>query len=138
MAAFKNMRIVQGYLCSDPERTVRVRLMGRKGYLTVKGKGNAGGMSRFEWEKEISEEDASALLKLCQSGMIDKIRYYVRNTDGVHTWEVDEFHGANEGLVLAEIELQSETDSFDRPEWLGEEVTGNPAYYNSSLVQKGK
>lgn len=125
--------MVQGYLCSDPCRTVRVRLAGERGFLTVKGRGDGSGAARFEWEKEISAEDASALLRICERGVIDKTRHYVRNTDGVHVWEVDEFHGNNEGLVIAEIELQTENDSFDIPEWIGEEVTGRPEYYNSSL-----
>lgn len=131
--SFEAGRIVQGYLSRVPERTVRVRVRGEKGYITVKGMGSASGASRFEWEKEIPASEAMALLELAEPGVIDKTRYLVRNTDGVHIWEVDEFHGANEGLVLAEIELSREDEPFDRPSWIGEEVTGDPRYYNSAL-----
>ena len=133
--AFGAVRIVQGYLSSAPERTVRVRVKGEKGFITVKGAGNASGAARFEWEKEIPAEDARALLDLAEPGVIDKTRYLVRNTDGKHVWEVDEFHGGNEGLVVAEIELSGEDEPFDRPVWLGEEVTGDLRYYNSMLKQ---
>ena len=133
--AFGAVRIVQGYLSSAPERTVRVRVKGEKGFITVKGAGNASGAARFEWEKEIPAEDARALLDLAEPGVIDKTRYLVRNTDGKHVWEVDEFHGDNEGLVVAEIELSGEDEPFDRPAWLGEEVTGDLRYYNSMLKQ---
>ncbi len=129
--ASQSVRIRQGYLCSVPERTVRVRIRGDKAYITVKGLGNATGVSRFEWEKEISVADAEELLKLCEPGMIDKTRYLVNA--GAHTYEVDEFHGDNEGLVVAEIELNSENEEFFRPDWLGREVTGDRRYYNSSL-----
>lgn len=129
--ASQSVRIRQGYLCSAPERTVRVRIRGDKAYITVKGLGNATGVSRFEWEKEISVADAEELLKLCEPGMIDKTRYLVNA--GAHTYEVDEFHGDNEGLVVAEIELNSENEEFFRPGWLGREVTGDRRYYNSSL-----
>lgn len=125
------MRIVQGYLNSDPERTVRVRLRGDEGFLTVKGLGSESGMSRFEWEKPISREDALTLLPLCEKGVIDKTRHLVRV--GAHTFEVDVFHGENEGLVLAEVELGSEDESFEKPSWLGKEVTGDERYYNSYL-----
>lgn len=133
--AFKSTRITQGYLSSVPERTVRVRVKGEKGYITIKGIGNASGAARFEWEKEIPVEDVKALLDLCEPGVIDKTRYLVKNADGVHTWEVDEFYGENEGLTLAEVELSDESDSFDKPSWLGEEVTGDPRYYNSMLMK---
>ncbi len=126
-------RITQGYLCSVPERTVRVRLRGGKGYITIKGIGNASGATRFEWEKEITAAEAQALLQLAEPGVIDKTRYLVRAADGVHTWEVDEFHGDNAGLTVAEIELASEDEEFDMPAWLGAEVTGDPRYYNAAL-----
>ena len=132
---FKATPIKQGYLSSVPERIVRVRLKGEEGFITIKGKANTMGVSRFEWEKKILKEDALALLDLCESGMIDKTRYLIKNTDGKHIWEVDEFHGDNEGLVIAEIELDSEDESFDKPSWLGEEVTGNPMYFNSMLMK---
>lgn len=125
------VRITQGYLSSVPERTVRIRICGEKGFLTIKGIGNSSGVSRFEWEKEISKDDAEQLLAICEGGIIDKTRYLI--DVGNHTFEVDEFHGDNEGLIIAEIELDSEDEQFTRPEWLGEEVTGNLRYYNSML-----
>lgn len=134
--AFRAYEVRQGYLCSDPERTVRVRLRGDQGFITVKGRGDASGATRFEWEKEIPAEEAEALLALAEPGIIDKTRYLIHNTDGIHVWEVDEFHGANEGLILAEIELSDSNEPFDRPSWLGAEVTGDPRYYNSSLSKK--
>lgn len=131
--AGKRTRIVQGYLCSVPERTVRVRIKGAQGFLTIKGIGNASGASRYEWEREIPLEEAEQLLALCEPGVIDKIRYLV--TVGRHTFEVDEFHGENEGLVVAELELSSEDEAFPRPEWLGVEVTGDTRYYNAMLMK---
>lgn len=129
-ALHKN-HIAQGYLNSNPERTVRVRVKGEIGFVTIKGKGNETGMSRFEWETEIALVDAKNLLKLCESGVIDKIRYEVEV--GNHTYEVDEFFGDNEGLVVAEIELKSEEESFEKPNWLGQEVTNDERYYNAYL-----
>ena len=131
--AHASSHIMQGYLSVNRLNSVRVRIRDDKGYITVKGKSTNGGLSRFEWEKEITAQEALDLLTLAEPGTIDKTRHLVKNTDGVHTWEVDEFHGANEGLTMAEIELSSEDDTFDKPEWLGEEVTGDPRYYNSSL-----
>ena len=125
------LRIVQGYLNSNPERTVRIRIKGNRGYITIKGKGNESGMSRFEWEKEISVIEAEALLALCEKGVIDKTRYEVPM--GNHTYEVDVFAGENEGLIVAEIELQSENESFEKPNWLGKEVTSDERYYNAYL-----
>ena len=132
-SAKKATRITQGYLSSVPERTVRVRVKGDKGYITVKGIGNDSGASRFEWEKEIPVEDVRDLLKICEPGVIDKTRYLV-DCDG-HTFEVDEFYGDNEGLVVAEVELSDENEAFTRPSWLGEEVTGDKKYYNSMLMK---
>ena len=129
--AFRQNRIVQGYLNSNPERTVRIRIKGDKGFITVKGKGNQSGTTRLEWEKEISLTDAAQLLPLCEKGTIDKIRYEIRV--GNHIYEVDVFSGDNEGLLLAEIELSSEDETFEKPEWLGEEVTGDVRYYNAYL-----
>ena len=131
--AFKATRITQGYLSSVPERTVRVRVKGDKGYITIKGIGNASGASRFEWEKEIPVEDVKALLEICEPGVIDKTRYLVKT--GEHTYEVDEFYGDNEGLTVAEVELSDENEAFDKPSWLGEEVTGDAKYYNSMLMK---
>lgn len=133
--AFRAVRITQGYLSTAPERTVRVRIRGEKGFLTIKGKTNASGAARFEWEKEIPVADAKALLELAEPGIIDKTRYLVKDTDGTHTWEVDEFYGDNEGLTVAEIELGDEREPFDKPAWLGEEVTGDPKYFNSMLMK---
>jgi len=129
--AFKNTRIIQGFLNTDKERTVRVRLKGNEGFITVKGRSNNSGLSRFEWEKEISKTDAEALLKLCEKGIIDKIRYEVKV--GKHIFEVDEFFGNNRGLIIAEVELKSETETLVKPKWLGQEVTGDIKYYNSQL-----
>ena len=127
----ESYRIMQGYICSDPDRTVRVRVRGDKGFLTIKGRSSEDGLSRYEWEKEISVTEAVELMALCGSGVIDKTRYLV--PFGKHTYEVDVFHGANEGLVLAEIELSDEQEAFEKPSWLGEEVTGDVRYYNSML-----
>ncbi|WP_337965753.1 CYTH domain-containing protein [uncultured Flavobacterium sp.] len=129
--AFTQNRIAQGYLSSVPERTVRVRVKGERGFITIKGIGQQGGMSRFEWENEIPLGEALELLKLCEKGKIEKTRFEVKS--GNHTIEIDEFYGENEGLVMAEIELESETESFEKPDWLGEEVTNDPRYYNAYL-----
>ena len=131
--SFKATRITQGYLSSVPERTVRVRVKGEKGYITIKGKGNDSGASRYEWEKEIPVDEVKELLKLCEPGIIDKTRYLVKA--GEHTFEVDEFYGENEGLVMAEVELKDENENFIKPAWLGEEVTGDVKYYNSMLMK---
>ena len=114
--SFQATRVTQGYLSSVPERTVRIRVKGNKGFITIKGKNSDSGISRFEWEKEIPVNEAEELLKLCEPGIIDKTRYLVKS--GKHTIEVDEFHGENEGLVIAEIELQNENESFIKPTWL--------------------
>lgn len=132
--AFRSERITQGYLSSVPERTVRVRIKGNEGFLTIKGQSNASGLTRYEWEKEISVDEARELLQLSEPGMIDKTRYLVQV--GNHVFEIDEFYGENEGLILAEIELQSEDEPFEKPEWLGKEVTGDPRYYNAMLSKK--
>ena len=129
--AFKKTRIIQGFLNTDKERTVRVRLKGDRGFLTVKGLSSDDGLSRFEWETEIPETDAKLLLKLCEKGVIDKVRHEIKADN--HTYEVDEFFGDNEGLIIAEIELNHISEIFKKPIWLGEEVTGNEKYYNSQL-----
>ena len=123
--------MTQGYLNSDPERSVRIRLTDQSGFITVKGKSNESGLSRFEWEKEISKTEAEALLKLCEKTIISKIRYEV--AVGNQLFEVDEFLGDNKGLVMAEVELGSEDEKFSKPDWLGDEVTGDLKYYNSNL-----
>lgn len=132
--AIQHNRIVQGFLNTDKERTVRVRLKGEKGFLTVKGASSDDGLSRFEWEKEISKDDAEALLTLCEIGVIDKIRYEI--AVGNHLFEVDEFFGDNEGLIVAEVELNHISEVFEKPLWLGEEVTGDSKYYNSQLSKR--
>lgn len=132
-AAVNQTRITQGYLSSVPERTVRVRIKGKSGYITIKGIGNDSGASRYEWEKEIPVSEVEALLKICEPGVIDKTRYEIKA--GHHTFEVDEFYGENNGLVVAEVELQQEQDHFEKPSWLGEEVTGQTKYYNSMLMK---
>lgn len=131
--ATKATRITQGYLNSTPERAVRVRVKGDKGYITVKGIGNDSGTSRYEWEKEIPVSEVLELLKICEPGVIDKTRYMVQV--GAHTYEIDEFYGENEGLVVAEVELEAESDSFIKPDWLGNEVTGDVKYYNAMLMK---
>ncbi len=125
-------RIVQGYICSQPGRTVRVRIRGEEGFLTIKGASDEKGLSRYEFEQKIPLADAEELLKLCEPGAIDKMRNLV--PAGKHTWEIDVFHGENEGLILAEIELASEDEPFERPDWIGQEVSGDRRYYNSMLT----
>ena len=129
--AFNSTRIVQGYLNSAPERTVRVRIRGERGFLTVKGKSSSDGLSRYEWERKIPLFEAEELLRLCEPGAIEKTRYEIQCGD--HIFEVDEFLGENEGLLLAEVELKDKNDKIEKPGWLGEEVTGNKRYYNSFL-----
>tara|TARA_R110000868_G_scaffold92088_4_gene255184 strand:- start:2464 stop:2934 length:471 start_codon:yes stop_codon:yes gene_type:complete len=129
--AFSQKQIKQGYLSSVPERTVRVRTKGDKAFLTIKGITNDNGLSRFEWENEIPINEAEQLLLLCEKGIINKTRYEIKV--GNHVYEVDEFYDDNDGLVIAEIELSSEDEAFDKPEWLGTEVTTDNRYYNSYL-----
>lgn len=129
--AFHFYDIKQGFLNSHSHRTVRVRLKSNTGIITVKGMSTSNGLSRFEWEKEIPKTEAESLLKLCEKGIIDKTRYEVKV--GKHTFEVDEFYGDNKGLIVAEVELNSENEAFEKPNWLAEEVTGDARYYNSSL-----
>ena len=131
--AYSSSRIAQGYICSTRGRTVRVRIRDDKGYLTIKGPAGENGLSRYEWEKELPLAEAQELMKLCEPGMIDKVRYLVQC--GKHVYEVDEFYGDNEGLVVAEIELSSEDESFEKPDFIGEEVTGIVKYYNSFLMK---
>lgn len=133
-SAFNSYTIKQGFLNSDPKRTVRVRLKEEKGILTVKGLSSKDGLSRFEWEKEISKTEAESLINLCEEGIIDKIRYEIKC--GNHLFEVDEFHGDNKGLIIAEVELNSEDEAFKKPDWLGNEVTGDIRYYNSQLSKQ--
>ena len=131
--AYAQSRIKQGYISSIPQRTVRVRIRDNKGYLTIKGASNTEGTSRYEREKELSLDEAEELMKLCEPGIIDKTRYLVRS--GAHVFEVDEFYGENAGLVMAEVELASENEAFVKPDFIGEEVTGDVRYYNSQLMK---
>jgi CYTH domain-containing protein len=129
--AFQQKILQQGYLNSDKHRTVRIRIADNQGFITVKGVSNTSGTTRFEWEKEIDVQEAKQLLALCEPNIIEKKRFLVKI--GIHIFEIDEFFGANKGLLIAEIELSSENEKFEKPSWLGEEVTGNPMYYNASL-----
>lgn len=131
--AYASSYIKQGYICSERGRTVRVRLRGDCGYLTIKGPSTDNGLSRYEFEKEITLEEARELFKLCEPGIVEKTRYLVRS--GNHTFEVDEFHGDNEGLVMAEVELAAPNDPIVKPDFIGQEVTGDRRYYNSQLRQ---
>lgn len=129
--AFAKNEIAQGYISTNPERTVRIRVKGNDGFLTIKGVGNETGISRFEWEKQIEVEEARQLMKLCEKGTISKTRYEVKI--GNHIFEIDEFYEENQGLIIAEIELKSETEIFEKPNWLGKEVTNDEKYYNAYL-----
>ena len=131
--SIQQLRITQGYLSSVPERTVRIRIRNSNAFITIKGIGNESGTSRFEWEKEISIDDAKQLLAICEKDIIDKTRFNIKF--GGHTFEVDEFYGNNEGLIIAEIELSSEDEVFEKPDWLGKEVTGTVKYYNAMLMK---
>jgi len=132
-SSFIVTRITQAYIATNPSATVRIRIYGEKAFVTIKGKGNESGTTRYEWEKEIPVEEAKELLQLSTSGVIDKIRYKV-NYNGF-IYEIDEFIGDNAGLVVAEIELNHEDDAFEKPVWLGQEVTGETKYYNAVLVE---
>ncbi|WP_194766235.1 CYTH domain-containing protein [Tamlana sp. I1] len=132
--AFKQTRICQGYLNSNKDRAVRIRIKDDLGFITVKGKSSDNGLSRFEWEKEIPLHEAEALLQLCEMSVIDKIRYEVNV--GSHIFEVDEFFGENTGLIVAEVELSSEDETYIKPDWLAKEVTGDVKYYNSQLSKQ--
>ena len=132
--ASKKTFFVQAYLNTHPERTTRIRITDDKAFMTIKGKSSENGLTRFEWEKEIPLDEAKELLQICEPGKIEKYRYHIHHGD--HIYEVDEFLEENSGLILAEIELQEEEEKFKKPEWLGEEVTGNLDYYNSNLITK--
>ena len=134
--AFSKSHIQQGYLCSERGRTVRVRIRDERAYLTIKGPSENGGLSRYEFELEIPLEDGKQMMQLCEPGIIDKTRWLVKS--GNHTFEVDEFHGANEGLVVAEVELAYEDEPYKKPYFIGKEVTGDRRYYNSQLAKATK
>ena len=129
-----SFEITQGYICNDAQRTVRIRTKSDKGYITIKGIGNDGNVSRFEWEKEIPVDEANALLQLCKKSIIIKVRYEVLFEN--HVFEIDIFEGNNKGLIIIELELQSENEVFEKPVWLGEEVTTDNRYFNSYISQK--
>ena len=130
--ATHHYEIEQGYLCKEPGKTIRVRIRDAQAFLTIKSGKLREGLAKFEWDREIEVEDAQELMKLCLPGTIQKTRYII--PANIHSvWEVDVFHGRKEGLVLAEIELEDENETFDKPEWLGEEVTGQPQYYNANM-----
>ena len=129
--AFSKSHIMQGYICSERGRTVRVRIRDERAYLTIKGPSVNGGLSRYEFEQEISLADAQQMMLFCEPGIIDKTRWLVKS--GHHTFEVDEFFGDNEGLVVAEVELAYEDEPFEKPSFIGKEVTGDRRYYNSQL-----
>lgn len=134
--AINSFVIRQGYISRTPERTVRVRISGASAYLTIKGKSSDGGLSRYEWEKEIPVAEAQELMKICEPGIIDKTRYEIPVCSSSDLkFEVDEFHGQHEGLIIAEIELEQEDQEFTKPAWLGKEVTGDSNYYNAKLSQ---
>jgi CYTH domain-containing protein len=128
---YQKKSLKQGYLNSDKNRTVRIRIADNSAFITIKGKSNSSGTTRFEWEKEIDKSEAEQLLLLCEPSIIDKTRFYIKSEN--HIFEVDEFYGDNTDLIVAEIELNSENESFKKPLWLGKEVTGDKRYYNSSL-----
>lgn len=131
--ASKSFRIVQGYICAEENKAVRVRIKGEKGFITIKGKSQDDGLSRYEWEKEISIAEVEQLLHLCDGGTIDKVRYEV--PVGKHTFEVDVFEGDNKGLIVAEVELSATDEEYIKPDWLGNEVTGDKRYYNAMLMK---
>lgn len=131
---FKSFHITQGYLCRVPGKSVRIRIRDNEAFITIKGKASESGLTRFEWEMPIPVNDAEELLALREGALIDKTRHLVKV--GGHVFEVDEFHGDNEGLLIAEVELGSEGEAFERPYWLGEEVTGDRRYYNSTLTRR--
>ncbi len=131
--AFSHSRIRQGYICRESGRTVRVRTRDARAYLTIKGPRQADGLSHYEFEKEITADEACELMKLCLPGMVDKTRWLVRHAG--HVFEVDEFYGENQGLVMAEVELESADEYVEMPQFIGEEVTADHRYYNSQLCQ---
>ena len=129
--AFSSSHIRQGYICSGRGRTVRIRIRDDRAYLTIKGPSTDNGLTRYEFEQEIPFADAEQLMELCEPGLIDKTRWLVKS--GNHTFEVDEFHGENQGLVVAEVELKDASESPKKPDFIGKEVTGDRRYYNSQL-----
>ena len=137
--ATKHYEIEQGYLCKEPAKTIRVRIRDARAFLTIKSGKLREGLAKFEWEREIDLADAQELMKLCLPGAISKTRYIIPckgerlKVKGERYWEVDVFHGRLDGRILAEIELGDEREPFSKPEWLGDEVTGLPQYYNANM-----
>ena len=131
--AVEEIRITQTYLSIDQDKTIRIRIANDKAFITIKGRPIGNSISRSEWEFQIPISDATEMMKLCLNGKIVKTRYFI--PAGEHNFEVDVFHDKNEGLIIAEIELSSDDEEFEIPDWLGEEVTGNPAYYNANLIK---
>ena len=131
--AVKEIDILQTYMSVDPDKTIRLRIADDKAYLTIKSRLVKESISRSEWEFLIPLEDANEMMQVCLPGKIVKIRYLI--PAGKHIFEVDVFHDKNEGLIIAEIELSSEDEQFEKPDWLGEEVTGKPEYYNANLIK---
>lgn len=125
-------RIIQAYLCAGIKKTIRIRIKGEKAFITIKGPSNKNGFSHAEYEYEIPLKDGEEMLELCEPGYIEKERHYIHFSN--HVFEVDVFYGSNEGLILAELELESESEFYERPDWLGEEVTGKEQYYNAFLA----
>lgn len=130
--AYNHTHIAQGYISSGNGRTVRIRIRDDRAYLTIKGPSLDGGLSRYEFETEVSVADAQDLMRICQPGIVQKVRWLVRAADG-HVFEVDEFEGDNQGLVMAEVELGSADEPYEKPDFIGHEVTGDHRYYNSHL-----
>jgi adenylate cyclase len=131
--AVKEISIIQAYLSVEPDRTIRIRIADNEAFMTIKGQAGVNSITKSEWEFPVRVEDAKELLTVCLPGRIVKTRYLV--PAGKHTFEVDVFHDKNEGLIIAEIELTSDDEQFEKPEWLGEEVTGLPEYYNATLIK---
>ncbi|MEI6047882.1 MAG: CYTH domain-containing protein [Bacteroidota bacterium] len=129
----KEMKITQSYLSKDPDKTIRIRISDDKGFLTIKSSRNQELITRNEWEFPVTLQDAKEIMSVCLPGKILKTRYLIPS--GKHTFEVDVFHDKNEGLIIAEIELSAEDEPFEKPVWLGQEVTGMAEYYNSNLVK---
>ncbi len=133
--AIEEKKIIQGYLSTVAKSAVRIRISDNKGFITIKGIANKSGISRYEWEKQIPIDEAYDLLELCEDNRIEKTRYIIP-ANGDLVFEVDEFYGENEGLIIAEIELPNEDSSFTKPLWLSKEVTGITKYYNAMLLKK--
>jgi CYTH domain-containing protein len=131
--AIARHHICQGYISREKTGTVRIRIADDQAYLTIKGKPAAGHIARYEWEKEISVDDARELIQLCQGTIIEKTRWIIPAAEKGLKWEVDEFHGKHEGIVIAEIELTSEEQEVKKPDFVGEEVTADPRYYNANM-----